>query len=294
MKNLPDRFPLRYAIVLNEDKEDDETFFQTAQRKVLWDQLIEHLQNEPLNLKSLNFLYSSVGFSYNDVELCHIPRLTLLRTETWAETIANQIRSVMPRGSTTVSHGIAFNIGLYSYQGATEIPFFWQVHAGHEEPDFLKKTGLFSFAYYPKLQTLAKELYSQYEQIMLGKIEKWERQRLAEADIVYLTIPNSPLWAALDRGQNNGIISPHADYIDIDETKVSKSELSKRPNKISVVVAKNIKALFREEMFSLYRVASFCNNCGKALPFNYQGKYCPDNSDNQDCIRERARKRARK
>ena len=98
----------------------------------------------------------------------------------------------------------------------------------------------------------------------------------------------------LDSGILDGIIRPS--YFHKHKTKEIKEleEINNYKEKITITVVRSWDELFAEEISTLNKMMKFCNNCGKALPFNYQGKYCLENKENQECVKERARKRARK
>lgn len=295
MKNFPDKFPIRYAILINDhiDK-DSEDYFDIARHKVLWDKLIKLLQTKSLDIKDLSLRYRAVGFSYQNTKLCDVPELNV--QEKWADELAKKLAQSIPEGQFSHGYGLAFDLGLYSYRGSAEIPLFWQIYSHMEDEKYVgERLGLFGWGYHPKFIDLGNKIYKQYKQIMRGNITEWERFKSSQENypIAHLTIPNSQLWHLLDKGQNNGFISPYAEEMDIDENALKRGKQEKRPSKMSVIVSRSLHALMWEEMMALYRVSSFCNNCGQALPFNYKGKYCLEAKENQDCIRERARKRAR-
>jgi len=295
MKNLPDQFPIRYAILIDDHTdEDSEDYFDIARRRVLWDKLIRFLQKKPLEIRDLSLRSRSVGFSYHGTKLCEIPELNV--PEKWSDELEERLKESISEGQFSHSYGLAFDLGLYSYRGSFEIPLFWQIYWRKEDDKYLgEQLGLFKWSYHPPFIDLGNKIYEQYKQIMRGNITEWERFKSSQGSysVSHLTIPNSQLWHLLDKKQNNGFISPYVEEVDIDEDVLKRGKPEKRSSKISVVVSRGLQSLMWEEMIALYKIASFCNNCGQALPFNYKGKYCPASEENQDCIRERARKRAR-
>ena len=117
---------------------------------------------------------------------------------------------------------------------------------------------------------------------------------------IYITVPYSKIWEKLDTGFQDGIVSVGSRFNKediISECEVDDEENDKKnygKNKISVAVCRSWDELFAEEVSAIYKMFSFCKNCGKALPFDYQGKYCPETKGSEDCTRKRARDRARK
>ena len=141
-----------------------------------------------------------------------------------------------------------------------------------------------------------KCLYNDYEKIKDNKITNFQLyESMAKyAKPVYISTPYSKTWKILDSGFQDGIIpvfgrSHKEDIIEKSELLDEKDGYSK--SKILVAVCRNWEELFAEEISALYKMFNFCNNCGRALPFDYKGNYCPDLSENKNCIKERNRKR---
>jgi hypothetical protein len=101
----------------------------------------------------------------------------------------------------------------------------------------------------------------------------------------------------LDDGFQNGII-PVTNKLGkqnfIEEYTKYNQDAIDNENKITIAVCKNWEELFTEELLALYKEMNFCKNCGKTLPFNYQGRFCPDTKENEECKKERGRERAKK
>lgn len=296
MKSFPDKFPIRYAIVVKEfrGQKDAEDQLDEACSRVLWDQLITLLQNEPLTLDHLNLNYTSLNYSYKNQLLCSIPRLTIEKD--WAANAASDLQKHIPEGTFSRGWGSAFSLGLISYGGSGEVPLFWKVYNHADDKKYVgQKVGLYYWGYFGIDKKSAEKIYRQYMRTMDGT-DYWdyEHQRSTQKlEILDLRIPYSSLWSKLDAGQNDGHIPNLAEQIEIDNEDPEGKFLKDSPSHIPVTIVKDINSLFKEEMSSLYRVASFCNNCGKPLPFDWQGKYCPL-KDNRECDKERARKRHRK
>ena len=288
-KDFPDKFPIRYLVFVKKvsDKHDDN--FSEIKEQLLWDELITTLQTSPLDIDLLHLRFKEVGYKYNEEILARFPKLNAPKD--WGDNLADAIKPFLSTGTLYRSEGYVYDLGLYSYSGMGEIPFFWQLYHNRKNT---KKAGDelgLNFIGYLNHEKTAEEAYKIYQEIVSGDVEKWERYRASTAPKSFrITIPYSPLWESLDRGDNNGMITPRMEEADL--TLPPRNQKSSK--KIEVVIVQDLKSLFVEEVVALYKASSFCNNCHKMLPFGYQRKYCPDMPENQDCIRERNKLRARK
>lgn len=285
MRSFPDQFPIRYAIIahsrLSSDQKDPIGREKIA--KVLWEQLVVFLQSNQLTPDNLNLNYQKIGYDYSGTNLCKIPVLNFDPQK--AKSLVKEMRSYIPLGVFSSGFGTAFSLGLVSYEGALDTPLFWKIISRAKDKKYVGEgLGLYNLDYY-NFESLAKGLEEQYKQIMEGGIMEIERMRaVSELTTSEILIPNSELWEALRAGFNDGYIPPLADNFSFEPPKTVGSD------KIKITLAKSIKDLFLEEMLALYRTSSFCNNCGKPLPFYFTGRYC----NSLECKKDRARKRSRK
>ncbi len=291
MKELPNRFPIRYAIIVQEhQRKRDNEYFSDAHRQVLWEQLLRLLQNKPLSLSDLTVSYQYVGYSYGDTKLCHIPVLNAEKG--WRESAEKLLSQIVQVGTFSSSSGQAFRLGLISYRGMGEQPLFWKIYAARKKGDAeASLLGLFSEGYMTNVKEYGEVLYKKYRELMDGEDSK---KLSNDSDILQITVPYSNLWKNLDAGKNDGYIPTDAEKANVSEQKTNTSKHRSDPEKIKIILAKNLDALLTEEMRALRNMARSCNNCDKALPFNYQGKYCRDLPENRECLKERARLRARR
>lgn len=261
MKNLPEKFPIRYALIIMTDD-------------LIFNQYLALLSKKPLDYSLLIPKYHSASFAILDRDAFEITRIKDNQAdgddENWAESIEDKLREVIPDISLK-SHGSGrSSLGMYSYKKSAEIPAFIRVKDG--EADYYKQV-------FAEVQNGKYDTFNLYQEI--GSHLKSTKQ-----DLYY-----SNIWKELDKNKDlDGMISQsfkleHSDLF----KKLPKNKDVKE--KITVLICRSWEELFAEEVFTLYKMLNYCNNCGKALPFNYIGRYCPDKPDNIECIRERARKR---
>lgn len=272
MKNLPDKFPIRYVLVI--ENWDDEDF----DKEILLPQYLNLLQKNPLDYSLLNPSYFSVRFQVLGKEIFKITKIQA--EEGWLELAKVKIREIMPdvsvKGWETSS---PFNIGLYSYKKSAEIPAFIRFYN-----EFNKNTNSASY------------FYKIFKDVKNGKYDDWAIYQILN-DYFTSTKRNlyySNVWKELDRNKEiNGLLRTfkHIQSLNLRNILKALPKDGETIEKIPVLICKSWEELFAEEVFALYKMFNYCNNCGKALPFNYNGKYCPDEPENVDCIRERARKR---
>ena len=252
-KNFPDKFPIRYLIFIKRVSDKHDSDFSETREKLLWDELITTLQTSPLDINLLHLRFNEVGYQYNEEVLARFPKLNA--PEDWCDNLAGAIKPFLSTGTLYRSEGYLCDLGLYSYSGMGEIPFFWQLY--HHRQDSKKagdELGL-NFIGYLDYEKTAEEAYKIYQEIVTGNVEKWERYRASTTPKSFrLTIPYSPLWEALDRGDNNGMITPRTEEADI-----TLPERTQKPSKkIEVVIVQDLESLFVEEVVALYKASSFC------------------------------------
>ncbi len=271
MKNLPDKFPIRYALIIpmSEDDFEDEKSYQS---EVLFNEYLLMLKDNPLNYSLLFPKYKSVNFTILGKPAFQISKL--YAEEGWIDVIKEKMKETMPEAFCSGwSNGFVFATGLYSYKKSCEIPAFSK----------LRDEKNIDTSYYNKI----------YERIKKGEIDNWElhsllgnHERPIEQDLYY-----SNVWKELDINEEIGGYILRMTISRKDEWFKNLPKDAKNITKIPVLICKSWEDLFAEELFLSYKMFRYCNNCGKALPFGYNGKYCPNEPENIDCIRERARKR---
>lgn len=270
MKNLPDKFPIRYALIIpNDDDYNEEEPFLL---EVLFNEYLSLLKNRPLDYLLLFPDYISLDFTILDKRVFQIPKL--YADKEWMDMAEQKIKEVLPEAFLSGwTAGRAFLMGLYSYKKSAEIPAFVR----------LKNIN----------NTNAKHYYKIYERVRMGELDEWDlyrllgnRNRAIRQDLYY-----SNVWKKLDKDKEIGGFIFHINKHKEGRWFQDLPEETNNMTKISVLICKSWEDLFAEEIFALYKMFNYCNNCGKALPFNYSGKYCPNELENVDCIRERARKR---
>ncbi len=294
-RNLPLIFPLRYAIIVEEEftKKKSDALDEIG-RNILWEQLIEFLQHHPLTLQDLRLQYEAIGIDYNKKRACFLPKLNAPKD--WATNAFEKLPDFF-HGITAIQYrGTAFRLSLYSYEGGSEVPLFWKIYDGKDKGnERAYDLGLFANGGYVNIKHTAEKVWQSYTDMVNGKIAAWERLRSSENNLVSsLIIPCSSLWRSLDKGTNDGLL--HTDNQKARGIKSNHQEDSastEELGKIKVVIARGIGSLLNEEISSLYQISRFCNNCSKALPFRCSGKYCPA-AENPTCYKERARKRKKK
>lgn len=130
MRNLPDRFPIRYAIIASnwdvEDnlrEKDQPQFFTPAKFELLFRQLLVLLQKESLTGRLLNPPAQTLKCQVMDVDILDIAKLNA--PVGWCIKLEEEIKKIIPEAmGFSSSIGTAFDLGLYSYTGAYEIPAF--------------------------------------------------------------------------------------------------------------------------------------------------------------------------
>lgn len=267
MKNLPDKFPIRYALIVsiyNNGNEEE----RISQLETLFNEYLLLIKNKPLDFSLLFPEYMSLDFTILGKKAFQISKL--YPEEGWIDVVKKKIKEIMPNFlCSSWSIGSPFSVGLYGYKKACEIPAF------------VNLKGLGS-NYYKKM----------YERIRKGEVSDWEiyemlseHNKSLKQDLYY-----SEIWEELDENIQMGghIMCTHMLR---DGEWFEGLPKKKYKTKIPVLICKSWEDLFAEELFILYKMFRYCNNCGKALPLGYNGKYCPNNPENIDCIRERARKR---
>jgi hypothetical protein len=297
MKSLPEKFPIRYAIVVDSHTIDDEEqdAFELAKNSSLLRQLMAYLISHPLNRQEdLTLGYQSISFSDSSSKLGIIPQLYpdkdwLTETKKKLEEFLNPYPIALYRFIQT--SGRAYDLTLYSYAGMCDVPIFTRILNHNDKKTFedynLKRLN------FNCDDKVFNDLSQKYKVIMRG-YDRWTQYSpfKREKEVFYMELPYTKLWKNLDSGICLGTVSglPWKNKYENERNEggVETGE------KIRVAVSFGIEPLLLEEMYALYKISSFCNCCGKPLPFDYKGKYCPNISENIDCNRKRARLRKKK
>ncbi len=288
MKNLPDQFPIRYAIIVSNNKDrgagDDLT---KSKINSLWSQLIEYLKKKPLDTDDLSLGFRSVSYTDKDEnKLCDIGLLN--GTKEWADDFADILIKSLPTGTLTKSRGDIFDLTLYSYKGMGEMSIYSKIISCYDQEKVLNTLTLKSLGYF-SIDGLKKSTQDKYDKITSNKHNLWTGFRmLNEPSVFYLQLPYSALWKLLDTKTSKGVAS----FNEIKDELKSSEEV--QSTLINVVVAKDIESLITEEILAIYKMSNFCQSCSKILPKKYKGKFCPSTRENRDCIRKRNRMRQKK
>ena len=295
MKNLPDKFPIRYALIIKNqfdyDRYDKRVLDGRQQEEeILCRQLIRFLQKNPITRRLLFAKSTSVKYSLVGIEIINITKFE--ESEVWVNILDKTMKNIIPEAvRECYSHGDAFELGLYSYRGNCEIPAFIDAYNKRENYDYIDH----KFGFGDSLVQSIKYVYETYIKLKEGKIKDWELYEILTRfeKAIYINSPYSALWEALDKRLLDGTI-PHDHLFQYENKEIKAITEKSYKQKIPIAVCRSWEDLFGEEILALYKMFRFCHNCGSALPFDYQGNYCPDAKENQQCIRERARFRAQK
>ncbi|MFA5935059.1 MAG: hypothetical protein WC827_04195 [Candidatus Paceibacterota bacterium] len=294
MKSLPDRFPIRYAIVISETKDiiKANNDFDLSKRGSLSYQLLEYLKKTPISLDDLSIKYVSTEcIDGNNNKLCVLPKLNS-NTDEWQKNIYEILKQNIPMFGSRKTEGEAFSLSLYSYEGMLEVPLFWRISHGLKKENIIKELYLKNYdeASLIKFGSIIDE---NFKRVMNGEVSIWENIFcLKEPLVFYIRVPYSELWKTLDHSINNGVISYSEDNSIL---KNQIKELDEDDDEyIVVAIARGLYSLVTEEIYALYKTSKYCKSCGKPLPFGYKGNYCQNVLENKDCIKKRGRKRARK
>ncbi len=286
MKNLPEIFPVRYAVVA-EDVYSASLKGAVKSSDWLFKQLLRLIQSEPLTADKLKLKASSMRFT--DLG---IPAFTIEKLDPhidWDNKIRRDIHEQFPGISWNYHMGATYNLNLVSYAGRYEIPVLVEAHNKKGDIDFLHDRFGYSFN-----RTDLDIIYELFEELKNGNLSDtrlWSI-RASTNEPVLIEADISSLWEHLEdpEGMNKGVLSSFnvmarpQRYQEIPPEPTSK-------RKIQIYVCKSWDSLMVEELYALKRATTFCLNCGKGLPYGSRHKYCPDNPE---CRRARDRERARR
>jgi len=301
MKNLPNEFPIQYAVIVKDLEKDDfikNPLLETKEDKFLFRELINHLQASGLTKKNIDLNVFSFNINASGLNLLQINKLATQNNDRyadfmrWSGNMGNILDTLYPNIdlSKTTNSRAKYSLGLYSYN-ASWIPSFIRGYKALEK-GMNYNTDLidwFGTHYNDFLETI----YNLYQRIKLNINNSKELYTLASnfEKPIYIDIPYTDIWKDLDRRINDGII-PNISLLNRSEYLSNITSVSnKYTKKIRAVVCLDWKALFVEELYALLKLFSYCNNCGKALPIGFSGSYCPDD---ENCLKERGRKRKNK
>ncbi len=274
--DLPDTFPIRYAIIveeLNKNEGQNDTLAE-ATRKSMWSQMIDYLKVTPLTVNDLSHSFTKI-VCYDKYKNRLLSYKELNGDKKMADDKAVKVIKELGFGSADIGIGSAFDLTLFNYSGMTETPLF---HKIKNSKDISTTPWLRNFNYH-SADGLKQEVEIRYGKMQKGDVFGLDNfSSLQEPKVFYLDIPNSELWEYLGKG--TGILS----YNDIPDIKLKDV---KEEKKIRVAIAKSLTGLIEEELFALYKYSTYCLNCGKILPFNKKATYCPNTKENAECNRRR-------
>lgn len=299
MKYLPNSFPIRYAIVAHSQVTD----VNKHHEEVLYRQLTSWLMKNPLTVPSLNPQYGFYNLRHYGVAASSIARLN--PEKKWWDKAQTYFTELMPdmSGSNTGAK-TAFALSLYSYHGAGEVPWFLKAQKAMGDVEKKRKVignpKLISNKVYTENLNMWQQTYTNLLEGRISEPDFWERKR-TDADPIYLQIPYSYVWEALDNQRNGGVMPPPtwSDIHYMQEVNDYPSYLNAprylpprevEEKSIQVVVCRSLRSLFYEEFFRIYKDTRYCNNCDQPLPADYKGVYCT----RDECERERDKKRKRR
>ena len=274
--DLPDKFPISYAIVLeelNKSGVENDTLAE-ATRMSLWSQMIDYLKVTPLTINDLTHTFTKI-VCYDKYKNKLLSYKELNGDKKLAEEKAMRVIKELGFGSVDIGIGNAFDLTLFNYWGMGETPVF---HKVKNSKNVSAVPWLRNFGYHSS-DGLKLAIEKKYEKLQKASTSEFGGfSSLQTPKVFYLDIPNSELWEYLNK--NTGTIS-HNDIPDIKLKEIKGGE------KITVAIAKNIEDLIEEELFALYKHSEYCLNCRKILPFNSKAKYCPNTKENVDCNKKR-------
>lgn len=284
MKYLPLKSPIRYAIIAHSELKPEQKHHEEALHR----QLVSWLMHKPVTLSRVRLHYA-----YHDLKQYGIPASTLARLDPdpdWAQRAEKYFTNLVPDLSGwTKGTNTAFALSLYSYQGGSERPLFQRTFDKSDPANKDRLSG--------RKRIVAKSVHKEelkvwnksYEELMQNKISEadfWERKRGAPEPVT-INVPYSYVWKALDNGWNNGII-PQLSWHGLERVQLSKEISGKQVEEktIPVVVCRNLRALYFEEFYQIYKNSRHCKLCGAALRDGFKGEYCLK-EDNSSCSRKR-------
>lgn len=274
MKNFPDVFPIRYAIIAHSNLSEVSPQTKIAFKRDLV-KIISSSRLSPKDLMLSYFIYDA--YEYGKVYKFH-PKLE------WAQSAFDCLNLFYEGDSNAHFLEKSYDLIFLSYQGNNEVPFFHEYFNNKDNP-FSYYQNRFGVGIKESTKFSCSIFRDYYDLIMNKKSESAEGNFLSLMSVlgeaISITSCNSAMWKALDRGKNEGILHKR-NIFDISEEEKHQVE----EKKIEVLLCDSWERLFMEEVWRLYKVSNFCQNCGVALPFNFSGKYCPENTQ---CKRSRDR-----
>lgn len=308
MKYLPEKFPIRYAVHVDEQDVRSSCFNEPEILSSLWQQLIESLIRNPISEDHDALYYSFSQVRIYDAfgnKIANIAKLNPGRD--WHTELGSSFKKLLPGCTVEYNEVLSscFYLKLYSYKGMAEMPIFWKmINSANKKEVFDNYYAYSVYGFYEGdekkrnnfIESFSNELSEYYSDIGYHT-NIWEKYRIDSErfkGVSYIDIPYSNIWEKLDYAKEE----LYRYGTTISDPKIEKGDLvinaDSNQNKITVAITNDIWPLLKEEIFAFHRVSNFCNSCGKILPFQYKGKYCPNIPKNKDCIRKRARIRKKK
>ena len=170
MKNLPDKFPIRHALILEDfeyDETNEELNYNNARKRniILFNQYLLSLQNNGVTVELALPKYQQIKFSLSNIEVINISVLNPKKN--WVDESKEKIPELMPNLNFSGSSiGDAFSVGIYSYEGAYEIPAFINFYNTFKKENGRKNT-LLKFG---KDSNISNFFYNKFLEIKNGKL----------------------------------------------------------------------------------------------------------------------------
>ena len=292
MKSFPDKFPIRYAIIVNKLDSEDEYNWTSSFQKSLWMLLIESLEQSALR-ETKNLLIGFESIKIEDVGGNFLGELPMIKNpldkSSWATDNSLELSKKFNDFLFLPNFHLSHSLKLFSYKGMLETPLFWKAIKDNdiEKAKNIKPINKLNFL---NFQDDIDLINMKYHMIQSGR-NLWSAYKGrggGTQDVFYIDVPYSKLWKALDCGHGSGFSMSSSDKKSVlPDIKTTEAD----PEKIHVAIATSIDSLINEEMLALYKISKLCNCCNKPLPFDRKGRYCPDIPANIECRRKRNRQR---
>jgi hypothetical protein len=311
MIQLPEYFPLRYAMVIFSPKQggvgnEGNTNFLDSQDRHLFFELIDILKRKPFTEERSIWSSVSVKAFLRGEQICKYVKLLegndLNRGATWVEETERAIKNIVGKQPLVfhLPQSIQFKIAAASYSGLGERPTVLMASQNQDNEDVVERFFGYRFLNdgYPMVDGVS--IFLLYQGLKDGTTSEALIDELASKFTRprRIDMPYSYLWSLLDKGTNQGMLPRKMNWGEYYERSLyepreifaQKTKIEVDKKVIQVLVCDSWESLFLEEIRELYRMIRHCNNCGLALSPKRTAKYC-DPKLSKSCGLERARKR---